>query len=613
MRLPGTIKWKYGTRAAIVSHNPAYRVDVNNLIKVLPDAGTVADPRSVAMPDVVSSACCGSDASAYVQKFPSAGEGDRNNAAYRLAAALTHDFGLSLEQAWPFMQAWNSRCTPPLEDNELAECLRNGSGYAKGPQGPKQPRGQGKQLILICEQELVDAFLDQFGQPYVGLPCAGLTGHIELCQVDSTRFSNWLALRYYERFGKPPGSQALGQARLHAGAVCATKPRRTLSRRVLSYPDGTIWYDLGTEEWHGVHLAPNGWAVGALPPLFRRSTHQLPQVMPVPGGDPRTLLRFCNVQSDDECLFMVLVASFFIPAIPHPPLIQVGPPGTGKTRMMAIIKSLVDPSAVTCLAPPQNEAAAEHLFGHHYLIPWDNLSVVSQWFSDALCRFCTGGGGSKRALFSNDGDFVRTYQGCLILNSVGNVCYRPDLVDRSVIVQTAPLQNPIDERRYQAMWQEHRPHILGGFFDVVCRALGMTMEWPGKLPRMADFSLWGMKLAEAMGYGANTFVQAYEQAIADKWVATLADNSLANWILDFLTQVGGSWRGTTTQLLQQIPAELRSVRGMPETAVALGRELNQLTPALGRIGIACDRKRHVWVLQHQRTRVVQAAPIPQMG
>ena len=109
----------------------------------------------------------------------------------------------------------------------------------------------------------------------------------------------------------------------------------------------------------------------------------------------------------------------------------------------------------------------------------------------------------------------------------------------------------------------------------------------------------------------NTFAQAYEQAIANKWIAMIADNSLANWILNFLAQVGNCWRGTATQLLQQIPLEQRSMKGMPETAVALGRELNQLTPALGKIGIACGRKGHVWVLQNQQTRLVPARPMPQ--
>ena len=50
--------------------------------------------------------------------------------------------------------------------------------------------------------------------------------------MGSTRFGNWLALRYYDLFGKPLKNQALGQAKLHVRAVCGTKPRRILSRRV---------------------------------------------------------------------------------------------------------------------------------------------------------------------------------------------------------------------------------------------------------------------------------------------------------------------------------------------------------------------------------------------
>jgi len=135
---------------------------------------------------------------------------------------------------------------------------------------------------------------------------------------------------------------------------------------------------------------------------------------------------------------------------------------------------------------------------------------------------------------------------------------------------------------------------------------GQLRAWEADV-RLADFALWGMRLAEAMGYGANGFMQAYEHAIAKKWVGLIADNSFANWMLTFLAQVGGSWRGTATQLLQQIPPDQKSMKGIPETAVAVGRELNQLTPALGRIGIVCRRKGHEWMLQNQQAPV---GPVP---
>ena len=483
MRLPGSINHKHGIRAQIVNCHPGVRFNVEDMMKALPNAKAAQGTQPVAAFNATPHICPAADPVTYVQNYTPTGAGNRNNAAYQLAAVLTHDFQLSLDQAWPLMQAWNTRNGPPLEPEELLACLKNGSSYGKNAFGQKSQKncGQGIQLIRLCEQELADAFLDQFGRPYVGIPCGEANGRVEIVAVDSTRFRNLLALRGYQVHGKPPSSQALNQAKVHIEAVCGTKPRRVLSRRVVSCPDGTMWYDLGTDNWQGVHLTAAGWGIGPLPPLFRRSTHQLPQVVPISGGDPRLLLRFCNVQPDDQCLFMAVVASFFIPGFPHPPLIEVGPPGSGKTRLMSTVKRLVDPSIVTCLAPPKNDAIAEHQFTHHYVVAWDNVGSISHSLSDALCRCCTGGGGSQRSLFTNDEDFVRTYQGCTILNSVGNVCYQPDLVDRVVIIETAPLQEPIDERRYQALWDQQAPLILGGFFDAVCRALGMNMEWPGRL------------------------------------------------------------------------------------------------------------------------------------
>lgn len=52
------------------------------------------------------------------QKFPPIGEGSRNSTAYRVAMTCG-DFGLNAESAWPLVVDWNSRCTPPLDEDEL--------------------------------------------------------------------------------------------------------------------------------------------------------------------------------------------------------------------------------------------------------------------------------------------------------------------------------------------------------------------------------------------------------------------------------------------------------------------------------------------------------------
>jgi hypothetical protein len=73
----------------------------------------------------------------YAEKWEAVPEGARDNAAFYHAAQLTHDFGLSDDEAWPILAAWNARNTPPLGDRELRRCLASGRKNGKKPTGSK--------------------------------------------------------------------------------------------------------------------------------------------------------------------------------------------------------------------------------------------------------------------------------------------------------------------------------------------------------------------------------------------------------------------------------------------------------------------------------------------
>ncbi len=62
------------------------------------------------------------------QKFPPVGEGDRNATTFRVSMTCG-DFGLDIESAWPLVMDWNSRCDPPLDDDELERT--HASAYKK--------------------------------------------------------------------------------------------------------------------------------------------------------------------------------------------------------------------------------------------------------------------------------------------------------------------------------------------------------------------------------------------------------------------------------------------------------------------------------------------------
>lgn len=87
-----------------------------------------------------------SRADAYTKAFPSAGEGERNDSAFRLAGHLAalDQIGCRLSEAQivEFMTAWNGRCSPPLSDEELrrtvASAMKNGTPRQTKPAQAKK-------------------------------------------------------------------------------------------------------------------------------------------------------------------------------------------------------------------------------------------------------------------------------------------------------------------------------------------------------------------------------------------------------------------------------------------------------------------------------------------
>lgn len=59
-------------------------------------------------------------ARAYVARMEAAVSGSHgHNATFKVAIALRHGFGLTLNQAWPLMLEFNERCVPPWSHNTL--------------------------------------------------------------------------------------------------------------------------------------------------------------------------------------------------------------------------------------------------------------------------------------------------------------------------------------------------------------------------------------------------------------------------------------------------------------------------------------------------------------
>ncbi len=109
---------------------------------------------------------------------------------------------------------------------------------------------------------------------------------------------------------------------------------------------------------------------------------------------------------------------------------------------------------------------------------FDNVSSISEDESDLLCRAVTGAGFSKRALYSNDDDFIYKFKRALGVNGINLATTRADFLDRSLVIKLKRI--PKDKRRKKEdidrEFEELRPFVLGYIFDILVKVLKYREE-----------------------------------------------------------------------------------------------------------------------------------------
>ena len=531
-------------------------------------------------------------------------EGERNNKAASYTGKLLHDLSPDLweTEGWVSLKEWNRvTCTPLLDEKELRavfESIREAetknrakqseTQCADGEHNPKRDALADKLVKLAMRDGSTVLFHDEFNKPHVRI----VNGtHRETLSINSSAFKHWLSHSYYSEYKKAPNNNALEDAirALIGQALFAGECMRLHNRMMRE--DSTIWYDLVDEKWRAIEITAEGWRVVENPPtLFKRQQHQAPQVEPKVGGDVRDILRFVNITDEkQQILFLVLIISYFIPGFPHPIIYSYGPQGAAKSTLSKVSRKVVDPSQIEVVSLPRKEEELVQTLAHHYLLFFDNVSNIEGWISDVLCRAVTGGGVSKRQLYTDDEDIIYNLQSNIGINGIELAAGKPDLLDRCVLFELSRVQERVDENDLFVAFEQELPKLLGAIFSALSRTLAIrpsiNKEGIKPLPRMADFTIWGCAIAEAIGYTKEQFLNAYRSNIGQQNDAVLADHAVATALIDFMAD-RESWTGSASDLLKELKCAGENLADeMPKRANGLSKELRKLKSNLEEAGL----------------------------
>jgi hypothetical protein len=382
------------------------------------------------------------------------------------------------------------------------------------------------------------------------------------------------------------------------------------------------YYDLTNRNWEFIEMTADGWKIVNNLILFHRYNNQLPQVYPSREYSSDIMNKFLNlilgasVDKNKLDAYKILLSCYiicaFIPDIPKTVPMTFGHQGAAKTSIMEFIKMLIDPSAIKTLSFPTDINELIQQLSHNYLAFYDNISTLTDRTSDQLCRAVTGSGSSKRVLYSDDGDFVRSFRRCIGLNGINLAATKPDLLDRAVFFELKRIENK-DRRKIDDIWKEFeqiKPTLLGYIFDILVKALAWKKTHKKidlELPRMADWAEWCEVISRCMGNKEGVFLKAFEnnrkiqieQIIESSQVGTCLTHYIDTHpdIFDNLS-ADGNWEwgfeGTASKLLEilhpiapQIGVDTRN-QWWPKAPNALSRRLNEIAHTLREAGIEVE-------------------------
>jgi hypothetical protein len=148
MRVPGTLNVKDPDNPVpcyIVTHRPEAVASLEELREVVPhversssaDLGGGQDCEIQVTPEHLIRIARYASTWPAVPQGTDNGNPGRHKTAFRHAAMLTREFGLAVDQAWPFIQAWNEKNEAPLEEADLRRCVESGRKYGKNAIGTR--------------------------------------------------------------------------------------------------------------------------------------------------------------------------------------------------------------------------------------------------------------------------------------------------------------------------------------------------------------------------------------------------------------------------------------------------------------------------------------------
>jgi hypothetical protein len=479
----------------------------------------------------------------------------------------------------------------PIEDTCIPEpavsCTPASQAISAAPEPSQAPNKLDVQSLLeLCSS--IPVFHTPDGEAYAKLDTADRQ---ETLAVSGPEFRAMLDALHYKQTKRAATKDIIDSAVNTLTLKARIEgPEESVFIRVAER-NGCIYVDLADKRRQVVEITKTGWTLTAKPPvrfLRPKTMRALPE--PQRGGNIDDARQFFNVTEEND--FRVLIAwalDVLNPTIPCPALVLSGEAGSAKSTTTRLLLRMLDPSSTGLRAPARDVKDLFIAAMGARVLAYDNISKLTPFFSDALCRIVTGGTFAARKLYTDRDEVALVARNPLLLNGIGSFVDRSDLLDRSIVVSLTRVTDETrrPEAEIDASFDELLPKILGVLFDAVAGGLRDVPNTKlSELPRMADAVLWASACERALGWEKGSILRAFK-ANQRKAVEVAVDGDPMSAAIYELMHDRESWQGTATQLLAalRMRTDQGEQRSLPSGPSGLGQVINRASTSLRKLGI----------------------------
>jgi hypothetical protein len=309
----------------------------------------------------------------------------------------------------------------------------------------------------------------------------------------------------------------------------------------------------------------------------------LPLPEPDPSGSLEDLRAFVNGSKEEFVKVCGFILACLHPCGPYPALLISGTQGSAKSTLSRFLIALIDNRKTKLSGLPKGEDDLLVAAQHHHLLGFDNISILTTEMSNALCRIATGSGIQKRKLYTDSGLSSFGGKRPVVLNGIGDLAHRGDLVDRGIFVFLKQLkdQKILTEEEIKHKWKKAAPKILGGLLNALQGCIrgreGVQLK---EISRMADAVKWveGAAFCGMVPWKEGRFSRLVNESRRKQERAILENDLLAKYIMDRFKQAN-TFTTTADEILKILETANLSVEArkqIPRNRTQLHKKLKEL-------------------------------------